>query len=211
MRHEKKMTLIERWLVAATHGLSAESAAQVRAEIHEHYQSAHEAALAVGLPSQEADLTAVTALGEARSANRQYRRVLLTSREANLLHLMTFNPSSLPPRRVTAGKWLAGLLQAEATAGLILLVWKDHALLYLGAVLVAVLLSRWLPVDTLPRGRNYRWAKWTALTGGAALTGWYGTPWAPLAALCVSAYSDYLRMSIRRKLPIDQWPKALYR
>jgi hypothetical protein len=205
------MTPLDNWLSAATHGLSAESTAQVRAEIREHYQSGYEAALDLGVPSPEAELTAVTALGDPISANRQYRRVLLTAREANVLFYMTFDSSCLPAPRVTAGKWLARMLVAEAVAGIALASWKDPTGWYLGAVLVGLLLAGLLPVDTLARGRTYRWAKWTALIGGAALTGWYGTPWAPLAVLLVSAHFDYFRMSIRRKLPVNQWPKGLYR
>lgn len=229
------MTPLERWLVAATHNLSAESAAQVRAEIREHYQSAYEAGLVLGSPSQEADLAAVMALGDARSVNRQYRRVLLTAREAKRLHWISFDPSSSPPRRVTTGEWAAQLLTGEAdlmydlanyagpgkwavrlliagdAAVLALSAWKYPDFRYLGAVLVGLLLSGWLPVDTEARGRRYRWIKWTALIGGAALAGWHGKPWAPLAVLFLAAYSDYLGMSIRRKLPIDRWPKQLYR
>ena len=40
------MTALESWLQQATRHLSAESAAQVRTEIREHYESAREAALA---------------------------------------------------------------------------------------------------------------------------------------------------------------------
>jgi hypothetical protein len=184
----------------------------VRAEIQEHYQSAHEAALANGAASQEADLMAVTALGDARSANRQYRRVLLTVREAKLLHFMT-RPSSLPPGRVTLGKWLAGILVAEAIGGMFLVALKDPAWLYFSLALLGAFLISLLPIDTPSRGRTYRCAKWAAFMGGAALAAWYGVKpaWIPLACLLFPAYQEYLRMSIRRKLPGDQWPKWLYR
>ena len=208
------MTPLEKWLSGAAHGLSTESAARVRAEIQEHYQSAYEAALADGTSSQEADLIAVAALGDARSANRQYRRVLLTKGEAKLLHLLTLNASSLPPRRVTTGKWLARLLLAEAFFGAILVSWKNPEWLCLNLALVGVFLAdRFLRIDTPSRGRAYRWAKWTALLGGAALTAWLGVGplWMPLAVLLFPAYMECVRMSIRRKLPVDQWPKRLYR
>ena len=77
------MTALELWLQQATRCLSRDSAAQVRAEIHEHYQSALENA--TGSNAEEADHQAVTALGDARTANRQYRRVLLTSAEEKVL------------------------------------------------------------------------------------------------------------------------------
>ena len=212
--YEKKMTTLETWLVSATRGLSAESAAQVREEIHEHYQSAYEAALAGGAPGQEANLTAVAALGDARSANRQYRRVLLTSKEAKLLHLMTFDRSSLPVRRVTIGKRLAWLLGAEGCAGAAVVTWKDHAWLFFWLTLAAVLLvSRFLPIDSPSRSRTYRCAKWVAFIGAAALTAWFGVMplWVLLGPLFVLAYGEYVHTSIRRKLPVDQWPKRLYR
>ena len=205
------MTPLENWLLAATHGLSAESAARVRAEIQEHYQSAHEAALELAVPSREADRAAVAALGDPISANRQYRRVLLTAREANFLFYMTLDVSSLPAPRVTKAKWLARILVAEGVAGVALSTWRNPVGWYLCAVIVGLLLSELLPVDTLACGRAYRWAKWTALTGGAALTGWYGAPWAPLGVILGSAYVEYRRISIRRKLPVGQWPKRLYR
>jgi hypothetical protein len=205
------MTPIEKWLLAATRGLAEESAAQVRAEILEHYQSAYEESLASGLPGSEAELATVAALGDAKAANRQYRRVLLTSRDAKLLHYMTLDRSTLPPGRVRAGKWLVGILVAEAIAGQILGAWKDHALWYLNAVFALRFVSWWLPVNTLQRGRIFRRARWIVLIAGAALTAWYGMPWPPLAVLIVEGYSDYRRMTVRRKLAVSDWPKQLYR
>ena len=52
------------WLQQATRSLSKDSTAQVRTEIQEHYQSA-----------REANRMALIALGDARIANTQYRRV----------------------------------------------------------------------------------------------------------------------------------------
>src|SRR5579859_6531288 len=79
------MTRLDSWLLQATRGLSKDSASQVRAEIHEHYRSAHDDATAGGTSSDEADRLAVTALGDPKIANRQYRNVLLTSGEARML------------------------------------------------------------------------------------------------------------------------------
>src|SRR5262245_8350522 len=80
------MTALDSWLTQATRHLSKDSAAQVRTEIHEHYESAREAAVSGGATADEADRLAVTALGDAKAANRQYRKVLLTSAEARMLH-----------------------------------------------------------------------------------------------------------------------------
>jgi uncharacterized membrane protein len=78
---------LEQWLSVATHELTPESAERVRGEIAEHYQSA----IASGV--SEAD--AVVALGDPKAANHEYRKVLLTTREA----LMA--PTYTQPRRVT--------------------------------------------------------------------------------------------------------------
>jgi hypothetical protein len=194
--------------------LSAESAARVRAEIHEHYQSAYEAALAGGSPGQKAALAAVAALGDARTANRQYRRVLLTSREAKTLQLMTPHQSSLPARRLAIAKWLMGLVLAWGIGCLAVITWKHHAWLIYWLTFAAVFLApQFLPIDSPSRSRTYLCAKWVAFIGAAALTAWFGVMplWVPLGSLLPLAYGDYVHTSIRRKLPVDQWPKRLYR
>ena len=207
------MTPLETWLSRATHGLSEESAAQVRAEIQEHYRSAYEAALDGGVTAHQAELKAVAALGDAKPANRQYRRVLLTLQEAKLVQAMT-SPPSAPSPHAAMGRWMARVLLAEAVAGVLLVTWKVHAWLLPNLALVGVVLAcGFLPIDTLRRGRTYRWAKWTAFIAAAGVAAWMGVkpPWMPLAVLLVPAYFEYMRASIRRKLPVDQWPKKLYR
>src|SRR5579871_5233395 len=77
--------LLENWLERATVRLSNTSKAQVRAEIQAHYESACEAALEGGAKEEAADQAAVESLGDAAAANREYRKVLLTSWEADLL------------------------------------------------------------------------------------------------------------------------------
>jgi hypothetical protein len=72
-------------LKQATRRLSSNSAARVRSEIQEHYESAREAAMSRGASAAEADLLAVAALGDARTANCEYRKVLLTAVEARML------------------------------------------------------------------------------------------------------------------------------
>jgi hypothetical protein len=75
------MTRLESWLTDATRGLSKDSAARVRSEIGEHYESS----IMRDVTPDEADRLAVAALGDAKIANRQYRKVLLTSSEARML------------------------------------------------------------------------------------------------------------------------------
>jgi hypothetical protein len=76
---------LDRWLKQATRRLSNDSTLQVTTEIREHYESAREAALESGATADQAEEVASTALGDAKRANRQYRKVLLTSAEARLL------------------------------------------------------------------------------------------------------------------------------
>ena len=79
------MTRLDGWLEQATRRLSKNSAAQVRAEIQEHYASSREDAISGGATADEADRLAVSALGDAKVANREYRNVLLTAGEARML------------------------------------------------------------------------------------------------------------------------------
>src|ERR1700758_103163 len=76
---------LDSWLNRATRHLSKDSVAQVRAEILEHYESARDAAIGSGATADEADRSAIAALGDAKIANCQYRNVMLTSSEAKLL------------------------------------------------------------------------------------------------------------------------------
>ena len=79
------MTGLDSWLKQATRHLSKDSAVQVRTEIEEHYESAREAAISGGATIDGAHRLALTALGNAKTANCQYRHVLLTSAEARML------------------------------------------------------------------------------------------------------------------------------
>src|SRR5262249_20850347 len=79
------MTLLDILLQRANRPLSPESALQIRTEIGEDYESARQAAMSPGVAAENADREAVAALGDPKTANRQYRKVLLTSSEARLL------------------------------------------------------------------------------------------------------------------------------
>jgi hypothetical protein len=98
------MTALEIWLRRATRCLSAHSAAQVRSEIEEHYESAREIAIDSGATLDEAGGTVVSSLGDARTANRQYRKVLLTATEARML-----SDAQWESRAVCARPWLVWL------------------------------------------------------------------------------------------------------
>src|SRR5271157_4923679 len=160
------MSGLESWLKHASRCLSASSVALVRGEIQEHYECAREAALSAGASADEADRLAENALGDAGAANRQYRRVLLTSGEARLLR-----QGNWEARAVCSGRWLRWLLPTVSAAA----VFAAVALFLSGAVALAGTLlaggtaigllaaARFLPVYTPARGRVFRCVKWAAL------------------------------------------------
>lgn len=211
------MTGLDNWLKQATRQLSKSSAAQVRTEIQEHYDSEREAAMSGGASADEADRLAVAVLGDAKTANCQYRNVLLTSAEVRMLR-----EGNWEARAVCSRPWLKGLLLAMPVAALV----AAATALLTGSIAVARVLlvggigmglmfaaPFLLPVYTPSRGRVFRCVKWGVLIGTFALAlgpdalkeFWLLTP-------CVwpLAWIEWTRVSIRRKLPIAEWPKQLY-
>src|SRR5450755_4413763 len=108
------MTRLDGWLKQATRHLSRDSAARVRTEIQEHYELAREAAMSGGASADQADLSAVTALGDAKTANCQYRNVLLTSSEARMLR-----EGQWEARAVCSRPWAKWVLLAVPAAALL--------------------------------------------------------------------------------------------
>src|SRR5450432_2016173 len=159
------MTGLDSWLKQATRHLSIDSAARVRTEIQEHYESALEAAMSGGASAEEADRLAVTALGDAKDANCKYRNVLLTSAEARMLR-----EGNWEARAVCSRPWLnwGALLLAAASflAGAIAEAW---ALLVGGIVMALLFAAPFLPVYTRSRGRVFRCVKWAVLLGTPGL------------------------------------------
>jgi hypothetical protein len=210
------MTGLETWLKQATRCLSRDSAAQVRTEIQEHYQSAREDALGKGVKDDEADLLALTALGDAKTANRQYRNVLLTSAEARVL-----GDAKWEARVVCSRNWLKWLALAMPLVALL----AATAFFRAGAIAIARVLlvggigmgvwfvAPFLPVYTPARGRVFRFVKWFALLGMLGLAfeplalQW---SWLLISCLWPVFWIEWTRVSIRRKLPVAEWPKALY-
>jgi hypothetical protein len=205
------MNRLELWLNQATCCLSAESTAQVRREIHEHYVSAVAVALANNLNDDQAEQAAVAALGDAKEANRQYRRVLLTSAEARMLHR-----SNREARAFCARPWLRLLLAIAPVAAVIAsltFALRDQDTiswsLFAGAAAVTVLFfGSYLPVYTVTRSRIFRAVKWAVLLCVMAIC--YRWPWLSFACLWPIAHIEWNRVSIRRKLPVAQWPRQLY-
>jgi hypothetical protein len=207
---------LETWLKKATRHLSTASAAQVRTEIREHYQSAQEAAVSNGASADEADRLAVSALGDPKAANCQYRNVLLTSAEARMLR-----DADREARAVCSRPWLKRLLLAIPIAALfaaaILFFTGANAearVLAAGGVgLSVVFAAPFLPIYTPSRGRIFRCMKWVVLVGAAVLAFGPDTlkySWLLMSCLWPVAWIEWTRVSIRRKLPVAKWPRQLY-
>jgi hypothetical protein len=209
-------TGLETWLKQATRGLSKDSAAQVRTEIREHYESAREAAMSGGANAHEADAQAVAALGNAKTGNCQYRNVLLTSAEARLLR-----EGNGEARAVCARPWVKALLLAMSGAALVaaneFLLRGDIALaraLFAGSIAIGLVFAApFLPVYTPPRARAFRVVKWVVMlcmllfAFGPDVVKW---SWLLFSCLWPMAWVEWTRVSIRRKLPGEKWPKQLY-
>jgi len=210
------MTRLESWLQQATRHLAHDSAAQVQAEIHEHYESAREAAMNTGATADEADREAVVALGDAKTANCQYRKVLLTSAEAKVLR-----QSNWEARAFCSRAWLKQTLVALSFAALIgaeLFFVRGateiaRILFVLGLGLAMLFVGPTLPVYTPSRGRIYRVVKWLLMIAmlvliiGADTLKW---SWLLISCLWPVFSVEWTRASIRRKLRVADWPKQLY-
>jgi hypothetical protein len=199
------MQTLEQWLDAATRGLSGSAATRVRAEIGEHYASALESAVAVGIDSIEAERRAVAELGDAKTANREYRRVLLTEREENLLRSVTW----------MSHRWQVLYMVLIAAVLIVIRFWIPVAD-YLLAWVVAEGVLRTIPISTIRAAWIVRISRW------AVLASFYAASFAslkPMGALpgfmmlwipLVTAYQEYKLCVIRRKLPVEQWPRRLW-
>jgi len=189
------MNPLEQWLSAATRGLSAESAARVRAEIQQHHELAC-----------EAGGDAIAALGDPRAANRAYRKVLLTEQEAMLASAVT------QPKRV--GFWYALFSPAAVLA----FVWwmSSHRLHPPSSgfwpLMIALLglkpFVELFPVTSLKRSRIRVYVD-VGLGVVVAMVGWWFYGW--MAAIVLGAVvsgSGYFfsraRLSIFRKLASGQ-------
>lgn len=212
------MSTLELWLKQATRHLSRDSSEQVRAEIREHYDSALEAALASGASAADADRQALAALGDAKSANRGYRKVLLTSGEARLLREGKWEAQLFCTRGIA--KFLVFLVPLLTLYAALVLFRSGEdvpgRILLLGGLAMGLLfLIPSLPIYTPSRGRLARIVKWAVL-GVAAIplltlgTHAWDYSWLLFAVLWPVIWIERTRISIRRKLPVAQWPKHLY-
>ncbi|HXS75784.1 MAG TPA: hypothetical protein VN753_06375 [Terracidiphilus sp.] len=210
------MATLDGWLNQAVRRLSKDSADTVRREIQEHYDAAREAALQSGNDLQQADDIALQALGDPCAANRQYRKVLLTSSEAKVLR-----QSNAESRMLCSSGWIRWVL-LSAQGALLLLSAASFAMhlpllasgvLVLGALMAMFFTVPFFPIYTITRGRIYRAVKWALLTVAVfAFFGKDGWNWLWLGSCCFFPviYMEWKRAMIRRKLPISRWPKQLY-
>ena len=206
----------EAWLTQATKHLSRDAAAQVRDEIQEHYEAARESAMERSCSSEEAGGIALVALGDATAANRQYRKVLLTSAEARLLREGNWEAGAVCSR--TRLKWLllaipAGALLAGIGFFLAGAVAVARVLLVGGTGMGVLFAAPFLPVYTPMRSRVFRAVKCVVLGGMLVLAFWPITlqwSWLLFSCLWPIAWVEWTRASIRRKLPVTRWPKQLY-
>ncbi len=187
------MTQLDTWLNRATRRLSAESAAQVRAEIAEHYEAALQAAMASGASFEEASRSSLAALGNAGTANCQYRRVLLTSAEASLLRQGEREAKSICSR-----PWIKVLLFGAPALAL----WTSAALflrgsyefartlLACGVTMLIIFGVPFLPIYTASRARIFRWVKWATLAVTFTIVfGKHALDWSWLLACSVWPFS----------------------
>jgi len=196
------MQTLEQWLSVATNGLCDAAAARVRAEISEHCLSAVETAATAYIDPLEAEGRAVAALGDAKTANRQYRRVLLTEGEARLLSGLTVGPHPI-------GIVLLAMMAIFAIS--IRNAWVNYVIA--ATVIEAALLA--IPVSSIRTGRTVRILRWGNQT--VFYTIWFakalGFAAVPAVLIPVMAlgtvHREYKLSVIRRKLPVDQWPRRL--
>jgi hypothetical protein len=203
-------------LKQATRHLAKDSASQVRTEIQEHYEQARDAALIGGATADEAERVAPSALGDAKTANRQYRRVLLTSAEARMLRDGDWEANAYCSRPLLKLVMAAVPLAALAAAAALFFTGRAAVardVFIVGIGMSPLLAAPLLPIYTASRGRLYRRVKWVAMTGTLLLVfGPDAFKWSWLLISCLGplAWTEWTRASIRRKLPTAAWPKHLY-
>jgi hypothetical protein len=207
---------LDGWLMKATRCLSTTSAAQVRKEIQEHYESSLETALRSGVDTRQAEDAALHSLGDARVANRGYRKVLLTATEARMLKIARHESSAVCARPFVT--WLLGAVTILGLlgAGIALIYGADRwarLLFVVGSGNGVFTASLFFQIRTPRRARIYRGFKWvvvlliTRVMFGPDLSQWlFG------AMVCFGAmiWTEWTYYSIRKKLPVAEWPRALF-
>jgi hypothetical protein len=149
-------------------------------------------------------------------ANRRYREVLLTDSEARLLREGNWEAGT-----VCSSSWLRWLFLAVAFTvflGAGVLFVKGDA--YMGWAMAAggisagiVFAAPFLPIHTPLRARVVRGVRWALLLGVLVLpfaSDVYRWSWLIFACVWPILQTEWTRVSIRRKIPVAQWPRHLY-
>jgi hypothetical protein len=204
---------LETWLKQATRHLSATSAAQVRSEIQEHYESARDEALGAGAAPEDADRMALASLGDAATAGRQYRKVLLTTSEDMLMRETTWEARAvcsrlrllfpIPVAVLCAGIWFFIAGQTDLALPLVVLA----------AGMFLLLARPLLPINTPARARVFRGARWAWLVAVMLVAfspDLLKQSWMLAAVAWPIIWVEWTLFSVRRKLAVAQWPRPLY-
>jgi hypothetical protein len=197
------MQTLDQWLSVATRGLCEAAAERVRTEIGEHYACALESAGTVDVNPLDAERRTVAALGDPKIANREYRRVLLTAGEDDLLRGLTSWWASW-------GWLLMGIPLLLAAVAL-----KNSALIYVPAMVLIEGVLRDFPARPIRAGWMVRIARWGTLA--ICLTLWFvgiraGAPQVAMVVFVAVtiAHREYKYAVLRRKVPVEQWPRWLW-
>jgi hypothetical protein len=201
------MQTLEQWLDVATSGLCESAADRVRAEIGEHYASALEAAAADDADPIDAERLAVDALGDAKTANRQYRRVLLTASEEDVLRGLTSRGGRL---------WRGTIVLVSAVLLVVVPTSTLAVTKYAFATVMVDALLHAIPVGSIRAAWALRILRWATVIGWYTI--WFVSTWefARVAAVLIPVFAvgashrEYRLFVIRRKLPVEQWPRRLW-
>ncbi|HET9385746.1 MAG TPA: hypothetical protein VFO67_11405 [Gemmatimonadales bacterium] len=203
------MQTLEQWLSVATRGLCDSAAERVRGEIGEHYASALESAGTADVDPLDAERRVLSALGDAKTANRQYRRVLLTEGEDVLLRGL-----------MSRMRWVwVGIVALLSALALVFIPGNTPGYSYTKYFLTMVVIDAVLqaiPVGSSRAGWIVRTVRGGVLTIGMTMTlvsglgdrRVYVSPAG--AAIVFIIHSEYKLFVLRRKVPVERWPRRLW-
>jgi hypothetical protein len=86
-------------------------------------------------------------------------------------------------------------------------------LLLAGVAFSLFFAAPFLPIYTPSRARIYRLAKWVVMLGVLSLilgSDAFKYSWLFISCLWIPVWTEWTRFSIRRKLPVAEWPRQLY-